>query len=350
MLNTLKALYEEKGNKRAWETFLKEGLPTHQHESFRHVPLAKLYRTPFERGETKVESSIPFSKESPYVQNRVYQLLSEEKSPFVLLNLALSTEEKFLYFPQNSRLEAPVQLIFEGAGISMPRVHIMVGKGSEVTFEVIHRGSGFMNSLIDVTVEENAKISVYERSFHEGTLYYSLRSIQKRDSSLLHLTHEHQTPISRRDFHAKLIGENGSVKLLGLGEVEMREVHTHILVEHVAPHCYSNQHFKSIVKDRGKASFYGTIYVHPEAQKTDAYQLSNALLLDEKAAAFSEPNLRIFADDVKATHGATIGQLDQDQMFYLRARGLDPETAKKLLVQGFASEILEEIPCLIRGK
>ncbi|MBP9841882.1 MAG: SufD family Fe-S cluster assembly protein, partial [Simkaniaceae bacterium] len=129
-----------------------------------------------------------------------------------------------------------------------------------------------------------------------------------------------------------------------------REAHTCVLVEHAAPHCYSNQHFKSLVRSYGKASFYGTIYVHPEAQKTDAYQLSNALLLDEKAVAFSEPNLRIFADDVKATHGATVGQLDQEQLFYLRARGLPLKEAKELLVQGFASEILGEIPCSISLK
>lgn len=201
-----------------------------------------------------------------------------------------------------------------------------------------------MNSLIDVTVEENAKVSFVEKSTHSGTLYYSLRSVQKRDSSLFHITHEDQTAVSRRDFHAKLVGENGSVKLLGLSELENREAHTHILVEHVAPHCYSSQHFKSIVRASGKVSFYGTIYVHPEAQKTDAYQLSSALLLDEKALAFSEPNLRIFADDVKATHGATVGQLDEEQLFYLRARGLGALEAKELLVQGFANEILEQLP------
>jgi Fe-S cluster assembly protein SufD len=117
-----------------------------------------------------------------------------------------------------------------------------------------------------------------------------------------------------------------------------------VLVRHLAPHTSSLQKFKAVVGTGERASFDGKIYIEKEAQKTEAYQMSQALLLTPDAKAFSKPGLEIFADDVKASHGATIGQIDLEELFYLQSRGLSREEAKQQLIEGFAQEIRHEVP------
>ena len=124
---------------------------------------------------------------------------------------------------------------------------------------------------------------------------------------------------------------------------ETSQAHTYVHVEHQAPHTRSNQKFKNVVSGKGRTSFEGKIYVQPEAQQTQAYQLCNTLLLSDEGRAYSKPNLEIFADDVKASHGATVGQVDEESLFYLLARGVPKREAKQLLIEGFLMEILDEM-------
>jgi hypothetical protein len=137
---------------------------------------------------------------------------------------------------------------------------------------------------------------------------------------------------------AELVEENANVELFGLIQ---SEASVQSEVRHLAPHTKSRQHFKSVLRGKMKSSFEGKIYVAPIAQKTEAYQLSNALLLSDDATHRAMPNLEIFADDVKASHGATTGQIDEESLFYLRSRGLSEIEAKELLVEGFCKEILD---------
>jgi Fe-S cluster assembly protein SufD len=116
------------------------------------------------------------------------------------------------------------------------------------------------------------------------------------------------------------------------------------MVEHIAPHTRSRQHFKAILRDRSRSSFEGKILVRPEAQKTQAYQLNNHLLLSEEALSFAKPNLEIFADDVKASHGATVSQLNEEELFYFRCRGFPLVVAQEMLAEGFCNEILHAAP------
>src|SRR5262249_47004993 len=120
--------------------------------------------------------------------------------------------------------------------------------------------------------------------------------------------------------------------------------HTHAIVEHQAPHTTSMQRFKGVLNGHSQSSFEGKILVHPEAQKTQAYQLNNNLLLSRGAIAQSKPNLEVFADDVKASHGATFSQLERDKLFYLNTRGIDFNLARRLLIWGFCREMIEGIP------
>jgi Fe-S cluster assembly protein SufD len=119
----------------------------------------------------------------------------------------------------------------------------------------------------------------------------------------------------------------------------------HMLVEHAQPHCASHEYFNGILDDKSRGVFHGRIYVHPIAQKTDAKQTNKNLLLSDDATADTKPQLEIYADDVKCTHGATIGQLNDESVFYLRSRGIDTATARRMLIHAFAGEIIERIKC-----
>jgi Fe-S cluster assembly protein SufD len=125
---------------------------------------------------------------------------------------------------------------------------------------------------------------------------------------------------------------------------EKRESHIHVLIDHQAPNCRSFQLYKGVVNDFSRSSFEGKILVRQAAQKTDAFQLNNNLLLSDRAHADSKPNLEIFADDVKASHGATVGQLDEEQLFYMQTRGFSKAEAQNMLVYSFSKELLDMIP------
>ena len=154
----------------------------------------------------------------------------------------------------------------------------------------------------------------------------------------------------RNDYRVALTGERGEASLNGVWMLdEKHEARVHVLMDDQAPSCQSNQLFKGVLTDFARLpSFEGKIYVRREAQKTMAYQLNRNLLLSDRANADSKPNLEIFADDVKASHGATVGQLDEEQMFYLRTRGYSQEEARNILVYAYTKEVLDlvRIPTL----
>ncbi len=149
----------------------------------------------------------------------------------------------------------------------------------------------------------------------------------------------------RTDYHVILAGENAEALLNGVWMLaDKREAHIHIFIDHQAPQCRSYQLFKGVLNDFSRSSFEGKIMVRQAAQKTEAFQLNNNLLLNDHAHADSKPNLEIFADDVKASHGATVGQLDIEQLFYMKTRGFPEEEAKNLLIYGFAEQVIQMIP------
>ena len=154
----------------------------------------------------------------------------------------------------------------------------------------------------------------------------------------------HGSKVHRTSYALSLKGENSEVDLKGLWDLEgAKRAHTHVTIRHESPHARSMQLFKGLLKGSSQSSFEGKILVDPIAQKTQAYQLNHNLLLSDGCIANSKPNLEIFADDVKASHGATVSQLKPDQLFYLKSRGLGEQKAKELLVQGFCQEITDQI-------
>lgn len=291
------------------------------------------------------------------INNQWTKSLKEEKDPFAVINGALHPEGAFIYLPPKSILETPIQILHivdvgNLPAIFMPRITLFVGAHSEASFvfssEIVSGNSYGINQVVDLSIEENARVHLTQASkgvSSQGWHLNALRATLKRNSSFKSVLVSEGSLTSRYDYRINLAGENSEAFLNGIAHLkDKREAHTHILVDHQAPQCRSNQLFKTVLNDSSLSSFEGKILVQKLAQKTEAFQLNSNLVLSEGAQANSKPNLEIFADDVKASHGATVGQLDPDQIFYMKARGLTEKQASQLLIAGFCQEILDMIP------
>lgn len=276
----------------------------------------------------------------PLLHSRAAADLNEEKDPFALLNGAHHGTGLFFYVPPGVVIKEPVQILsfLSSEGLIAPRIHLFLGAGSSLTLVERSVGTGFCVDHIDIQLDENA--SLFLTDLMSGVR--SLRVSLSRSSRFKSLSYSKNV---RQTMKAVLNEENGDCELRGLFDLAgTNEAHVSVLVEHRAPHCRSRQHFKFVNQDKSRSSFEGKIYVHPLAQKTESYQLNQNLLLSDEASVVAKPNLEIFADDVKASHGATISQLNAEDLFYFRTRGFSEAQAKELLRQGFCQELLNDLP------
>lgn len=271
------------------------------------------------------------------LQSRMTKGFKEEIDPFAALNGAFQGRGAFLYIPPKCKAALHLSQIFTDASMASPRIHIYLGRNAQLELTQDSEGnSGFCNSFLDFSLDEGSQLIF--KDTHEGH-FQAIRATLKRDSKLKTVLLGKQI---RNSMKVQLTEENSEVEIFGLSRLDKdTQSHVHVTVEHIAPHTRSRQHFKSVLKDQSRFSFEGKILVRPEAQKTEAYQLNNNLLLSDEAVTNAKPNLEIFADDVKASHGATIGQLDEEQLFYLRSRGLSLAQAREWLIEGFCKEILD---------
>lgn len=368
--------------KKAWDRFEELGLPRSRQEAFQYLRLKDLIfpkPAPLPPFSPSAPSEILFvdghfqtaSLPSPivclplseairtygiFLQNRFTRSLKEETDPFAALNGALQGQGAFLYIPPNCTIKEPLEIrhLLSPFKTASPRLHIYVNKGSHLSLIQTTRGAehAFCNALIDVVVDEGASLEFQETQiFEPSTSYFQTFRVSLKKRSRFHgLYFSKGAQIARSSIKVQLLEENSEAELQGLSDLSgSLQNHNHILVEHTAPHCRSRQHFKTVLKDQSQSSFEGKILVRPLAQKTESYQLNNNLLLSDDAAAYSKPNLEIFADDVKASHGATIGQLDPEEIFYLRSRGFTLSEAEKWLANGFKKELIDKAHPLLRA-
>lgn len=382
---------------KAWEIFQEVGLPDTSFEAFRSIKLRSLFSGIYSLPDEQISKNyaldamiypecegsclvfvngiyaphlsrlekIPAKvevlplKEAFFVygtllNNHWNKTLREETDPFALLNFILHTEAAFIYLPPKVVVDSPIQILHlvdteDSPLMVMPRLQIFAGHQSSATFVVQQKGKGesdfFINQVIDFSLEEAAQIELYEiEAGYPSTCWQmnACRTILKRDSRFKSVLFTDGAAGIRNDYRMTLAGENCEALLNGVNLLaEKRESHVHIFMDHQAPHCRSYQHFKSVLNDFSRSSFEGKIMVRQIAQKTEAFQLNNNLILSDNARADSKPNLEIFADDVKASHGATIGQLDVEQLHYMKTRGLSEKEAKNLLVYGFCQTIAQ---------
>ncbi len=242
------------------------------------------------------------------------------------------------------------EILFTGTANALhtPILKITLEEGAELTLIERHDGAGeyWKNMVSEITLAANAKLT-HIRICEDGPEAINTNMVTikaARDSNYNGFSLNTGGKLTRHEIHAMLEGENIDMHINGLNMLS-GEQHgdTTILIEHKAPHCNSHQFYRSLLDDSARCVFQGKVHVHQIAQKTDAYQLSNALLLSPTAEMDVKPELEIYADDVKCSHGSTIGQLDDDPLFYLRSRGLTEAQARMLLLEAFVNEIVDSI-------
>ncbi len=285
------------------------------------------------------------------IEHHLDQLPGLKQHPFAMLNTAFWEDGVFIHLQPDTVIETPIHIIFHSVGDEIavyPRLLLVLEQHAQATIVVEHRGKGrYLNApLVELSVGDGATLHYHEvqdnasQAFHLG----ALRLRQGRDSQ----THTHLFSsggqLARTDVEALLDDEGASCYLNGLTLARRNQLSDyHIRVEHAHPYGSSEQIFRNVLNDQAHTVFDGMVYVHPHAQKTDARQLNQNLLLSRQARANATPQLEILADDVKCSHGSTTGFLSPDAKFYLRARGIDSQQAHTMLVHAFANDSLNRI-------
>ncbi|MCI0474447.1 MAG: Fe-S cluster assembly protein SufD, partial [Ignavibacteria bacterium] len=274
---------------------------------------------------------------------------------FTALNTSSFSDGVFIYAGSGCTLEKPVIIInfCEGAEkevFSNTRNLIVTGKNSYADVSEVYYSAGskstFSNTVTEIFIDENSELhynkiqNENEKGYHVGTT----QVLQKNSSRFYSATVAWGGSLLRNNLNSVIDGEGIDCYFRGLYMVnDSQVIDNHTLADHAKPNSHSNELYKGIMDGSGQAVFNGKIMVRQDAQKTNAYQTNNNILLTNDASVNSKPQLEIFADDVKCSHGATTGQINPDEVFYLRARGISEAAAKKLLLSAYAHEIIDEI-------
>jgi Fe-S cluster assembly protein SufD len=276
-----------------------------------------------------------------------------EAGGFESLNAALSAGGAFLFVPRGVRVEAPVQLLFlstQAERAAFPRVVVAAEREASLDLIESYAAAGehayFTDAVVDVSVGEGARVTHYKVQDESGRAFHvaSTRAEVGRDAAYDLTTVTLGARLSRHGIKVRLGAEGAACHVDGLYLVgDGQHADTHSLIDHQRPHGASRQNYKGILDGKSRAVFNGRVFVHRDAQQTDAVQSNKNLLLSPEARVDTKPQLEIFADDVKCAHGATVGQLEEEELFYLLSRGLHPDLARNLLTYGFAEEIVEKI-------
>ncbi len=381
----------------AWARFESLGFPKSSDEDWRFTNIAELARTEFQPGHARQAHCAPkdlepytlpdaaatlvflngrFQKEASRraalpagmvveelggamasdgsaASAHLSRVASYDEYALVALNTALLTDGASVFVPREACVEGPIQLLFVSEPgsepmVTHPRVLIVTEPGSSVSIVETYVGSGryFTNAVTEIEAGAGSIIDHYKIGRESNDAYHlsTLAISQGRDSRVCSQVVAISGKLARHDINTRFAGEGGNCNLRGLSVVGGdRHVDNHLRIDHASAHCDSREFFKSVVGDKGRSVFTGRIMVREGAQKTDAKQTNQSLLLSNDARVESRPQLEILADDVKCTHGATVGQIDDAALFYLQSRGLSAEAARNLLIYGFARACLDEI-------
>ncbi|MEM9417314.1 MAG: Fe-S cluster assembly protein SufD [Bacteroidota bacterium] len=374
---------------KAIKAFQQQGLPTLKDEAYKYTPLARLLAAQVNReqstpakplqspafydltahhirlhnGQLSTPPDVPSlvqcltfqeAQQHPAFLAHFTQHAQSEKDPFIALNTALFEEGLFIYIPENTVLDKPLLIEHYSADnpssrpITSPRLLIVADKHSQAHVITAWQGTGLTNAVAEVVVEEHARLDYYTLQTHLGPAAYQLQTTQcyqAQQSILNTYTFTWSGGLVRNNLYCMIDAAHTETNMYGLYCPQgQQHVDNFTTVDHRQPHTYSNELYKGIMMDEATGIFNGRIYVRPAAQKTNAFQTNNNLVLSDQATLHTKPQLEIWADDVKCSHGATTGQLDAEQLFYLQARGIPQDTARSLLRQAFVSEVLDKVP------
>jgi Fe-S cluster assembly protein SufD len=385
---------------KAFDRFLSLGFPTSRDEEWRFTSVAPLVERAFvlggpSEGSTRVDGALFRLPVTPraelvFVNGRFVASLSRvsdlppgvsvenlstalaasepapglsrlapfERQAFTALNTAFLADGAYIRLQAHTVLTAPIHVLFvstDGDGprppMSHPRVVACLGEGSQASIVESYAGPKdiryFTNTVTDISLGDNAILEHYklqyesEQAYHIGTMHVTAGRAATFTSHAVSLG----GALVRNEVTAVLEGIGAECTLNGLYLADgARHVDNHTTIDHAQPHCNSREVYKGILADRARGVFNGKIIVRPDAQKTDAKQTNRALLLSEDAQINTKPQLEIFANDVRCTHGAAVGQLDDEAIFYLRSRGFGEAEARRLLIHAFVAEVLHRMP------
>ncbi|MCS7079251.1 MAG: Fe-S cluster assembly protein SufD [Chloracidobacterium sp.] len=380
----------------AFAAFERMGIPTVKEEAWRYTNLAPLTKQPFQLATADgldpalLRQGIPFFDESATTRlvfvNGVFQASLSDLSglpagvevgrlnddfqpatvgdtPFRALNTAFVQEALVIRVPRGKAVAPPIGVFFVTAPtldftMTHPRVVIELDAAAIATVAEIHTvlcdeegrfGAHpyLTNAVTDVQLGQGAHLTHIKIQTEGAHAYHiaDLRAVVGRGASFTNHAHALGGLLSRQEIHARFTDEGGECRLYGLQAIAGRQLaDTHVVVDHAVPDCTSEVLYKGVFDGQAHGVFDGRVLVRHGAQRTNAITTNKNLLLSRTARADTKPQLEIFADDVKCGHGATVGQLDQDEIFYLRSRGLPAAEARRLLTFGFAREVSEKLP------
>jgi Fe-S cluster assembly protein SufD len=289
------------------------------------------------------------------VEPHLGRYLNTERDPFCALNTVFIEDGAFIQVRSGTVLETPIHLLFVSIGeqvplMSHPRNLILAEDHAELSVveEFVSLGTTriFCNAATELVAGDGVVVSHY-RIEQENPETFQISTLRVQQGQAANVS-SHGVLLGgalvRNNVHPVLAGEGGECLINGLFLGRGHEhLDNYMLVEHAKPHCESRQFYNGILDEQAHGVFHGRIVVHKDAQKTDAKQTNRNLLLSDDAQIDTKPQLEIFADDVKCTHGATIGQIEENALFYLRSRGIDEVSARRLLLEAFASECLDRM-------
>ena len=289
------------------------------------------------------------------MESHLTRIAAFDREAFTALNTAFMSDGAVVHLAADTAVEDPIHLIFLSTGIhdslvTHPRNLIVAERNSRATiiesYVPLGDAAYFTNAVSEVVLRDGAMLTHLklqresEQAFHVGNMQVK----QERDSHLMSFSFATGAALSRTNIHTSLDGEGCGATLDGLYMVSGKQHVDHqTLVEHVQPNTFSREVYKGILDGTSHGVFNGRVYVHPEAQKTDGKQQNNNLLLSDSAHIDTKPQLEIFADDVRCTHGATVGRLDEVALFYMKSRGIGSTHARQLLTYAFAADVIENI-------
>lgn len=399
-----KMLFEESSEvlnahrNKAFQNFVMQGIPTRKNENYKytnlqpafspefvfmhekqeHVPdneeafrcdvpdlntnLALVVNGWFHKNENRLdlpegvilESLDKIAKEKPELLEGYGSLALTDDDPLVALNTAFTRDGFFLYIPKGVVVESAIQIINflqnDKDTFSTQRNFIRLEEGAKVQVllcdHTLNLNQYLSNSVTEIFVGDNAEMEFYtlQNQHNKATNLNSVFVRQGRDSRAITHTASLHGGLVRNNLKFILDGENAEAHMFGMAFMDKRQhVDNFTQVIHAKPNCMSNQLYKNVLNDQSNGAFSGRIHVVRDAQKTNAFQRNNNLLLTDEATMQTKPQLIIDADDVKCSHGATVGQIDEEALFYLRARGIDEDKARLMMMNAFTHEVVNEI-------
>ena len=327
---------------KAFSYFTEKGFPTMKSEDWKYTNVA-----PVASGQWSVVSDTELKVGDDEIE--LLRQFETRRNGLAALNLAFG-QFQTVRIPKDESSAEPIVLAFSANenNAIFPHILVIAEAGSKATIVESYGSSakGFTNSAVQIVVEDNANLTHYRvqrdapDAFNVGTTEVRLGSGSRYDSTNINLG----SSLSRHDIDVKFTAEGGEAFVDGLYMLNGSQHHdTHSVIDHLVPNCTSHQTYKGVLNDSSRGVFNGKVFVRENAHGTDARQSNKNLLLSNDARVDTKPQLEIFNDDVKCSHGATVGQLDDEELFYLLTRGLPETLARNLLTYGFAEEIINKI-------